>query len=183
MCFTAQFTEILRERERIMTKLTTLTAQERAAKKEKVRELTATIRQLLLTDPRYRDNDGLLVNRIQRDEIIALNLDANTMTLNEFFRIRMEKKIPSEDTITRLRREVQEYYPETRGDNYKKRQSKQIDVRDDLHDVENEIVSKQAQEPAGAPLSTEDCEYCQGSGKINGFRCNMCGGEGEVASK
>jgi hypothetical protein len=157
----------------------TLTAQERAIKKAKVKELTDTVHRLLIADPRYRDSDALLMNRVQRDEIIALGLDANRMSFNDFLRIRLGKKISSEDSITRLRREVQEYYPETRGDKYKKRQSKQMDVRDDLHDIENEIKSNSNSN--SAPMITEPCDYCQGSGKINGFECNMCGGAGEVA--
>ena len=177
------------------TTATTLTAQERAVKKAKIKELTAKIHQLLTDDPRYRDSDALLVNRIQRDEIIAQGLDVDTMKLTDFFRIRFDKKISSEDSITRLRREVQEYYPETRGDKYKKRQSKQADVQDDLHDVENEIVKSKLEQqhqhnhqhpktaiaPTTVPMITEPCDMCQGTGKYEAFDCTMCGGTGEVA--
>lgn len=160
---------------------TTLTAQERALKKARVKELTKIIHNLLDTDPRYRDSDRLLINRVQRDEILALGLSFDTMSATDFFRIRLDKKITSEDTITRLRREVQEYYPETRGDKYKKRQSKQTDVQDDLHDIENEIINSKTESTES--IETEVCDYCDGSGKINGFECNMCGGTKEVAFK
>jgi hypothetical protein len=142
-----------------------ITTQERTKKRAKLTELTAKIKQLLLNDKRYRENDALLVNRIQRDEMIALNLDVNTMSLNDFFRIRIDKKISSEDSITRLRREVQEYFPETRGDNYKKRQSKQVDVQGDLHEVENEIKSGKLK---------QWCDHCQGSGVYESHPCNVC---------
>ena len=128
--------------------MTTLTVQERTAKREKLKELTNKIKELLATDVRYRENDALLVNRMQRDEMISQGFDVNVMSLNDFFRIRLEKKVSSGDSITRIRREVQEYYPETRGDNYKKRQSKQIDVQSDLHEVENHIISD-IQSPGG----------------------------------
>lgn len=145
---------------------TTVSFQEKSKKRAKLKELTAKIKDLLTTDPRYRDSDALLVNRIQRDEMIACELPVNTMTLNDFFRIRMEKKISSEDSITRLRREVQEYFPETRGDNYKKRQSKQADVQEDLHSVEDAILNKQ--------IGKEFCDHCQGTGKYENYPCNVC---------
>ena len=164
-----------------------LTAQERANKKAKIKELTAIIHQLLIHDPRYRDSDALLVNRVQRDELINMGLDVGSMSLNDFFRIRYEKKISSEDSITRLRREVQEYYPETRGDKYKKRQSKQAEVQEDLHDVENEIVSNKIsyrpihppQQKIQKPINPDDfCDYCQGSGKYESYECTACDGTG-----
>lgn len=176
-----------------------LTAQERANKKARIKELTAIIHQLLIHDPRYRDSDALLVNRVQRDELIGMGLDVNTMSLTDFFRIRYDKKISSEDSITRLRREVQEYYPETRGDKYKKRQSKQSDVQEDLHDVENEIMANKRIEPytitiknSSNPIPAqifnssnpdECCDYCQGSGKYESFECTACNGTGYVMFK
>jgi len=143
----------------------TLSSQDKSKKRAKLKELTAKIKDLLTTDPRYRDSDALLVNRIQRDEMIACELPVNTMTLNDFFRIRMERKISSEDSITRLRREVQEYFPETRGDKYKKRQSKQSDVQEDLHEIENEINSGNIK---------GYCDHCQGTGKYENYPCNVC---------
>ena len=176
---------------------TTITAQERAKKRMKLKELTSKIQKLLTTDPRYRDNDALLINRIQRDEMIVAGLPVDNMSMNDFFRVRLDKKVSSEDSITRLRREVQEYYPETRGDKYKERQSKVVDVVDDLHEIENDINSKKAankeavgqdQKAAGtfsssAPTLVEKCDHCQGSGKYEAYPCNVCDGTGEVQFK
>jgi DnaJ-class molecular chaperone len=61
---------------------------------------------------------------------------------------------------------VQEYFPETRGDNYKKRQSKQADVQEDLHSVEDAILNKQ--------IGKEFCDHCQGTGKYENYPCNVC---------
>lgn len=160
-----------------------LSIQERANKRSKLKELTAKIKTLLTTDTRYRDSDSLLVNRIQRDEMIEKGYEVNGMSLNDFFRIRVENKVSSEDSITRLRREVQEYYPETRGHKYKGRQSKQGEVQDDLRDIESQISSNAIPtipNLAGAPLSVDECSHCQGSGKYESYQCNVCGGTGEV---
>jgi hypothetical protein len=158
--------------------------KERTKKREKLKELTATIKNLLITDVRYQENDALLLNRIQRDEMIASGLDVNAMSLNDFFRIRLDKRVSSGESITRIRREVQEYYPETRGDNYKKRQSKQADVISDLHEVENHIVDGMLQnKDKGAPVIAEPCDLCQGSGKYESFPCNVCNGTGEAQFK
>ncbi len=164
-----------------------ISAQERVKKREKLKELTTKIKDLLSLDQRYRENDALLVNRIQRDEMINSGLDVNTMSLNDFFRIRIEKRVSSGESITRIRREVQEYYAETRGDNYKKRQSKQVDVMSDLHDVEDDINDKKKKEVSAiissTPTITEECEHCQGSGKYESYECNVCNGTGEVQFK
>jgi hypothetical protein len=169
--------------------MTKLVNQQRAVKRSKLKELTSKIKLLLTDETRYRDNDPLLVNRIQRDEMIEKGMDVNTMTLNDFFRVRIERRISSEDSITRLRREVQEYYPETRGINYKGRQSKQGDVQDDLRDIEDEFSSDivktqvKAQTLTGAPMITDQCDLCQGSGKYESYPCNVCKGTGEVQFK
>lgn len=177
-----------RERER-MNATTTVTNQERAKKRAKLKELTAKVKELLITDVRYRENDALLVNRVQRDEMIYSGLNVDGMSLNDFFHIRLQKRVSSGDSITRIRREVQEYYAETRGDNYKKRQSKQVDVVGDLHEVENDINSKKAAEYnkntpiSSAPTLIEECDHCQGTGKYESFPCNVCDGTGEVQFK
>jgi len=177
---------------------TTPAKKERAKKGAQLKELTTKIKDLLIHDIRYRENDALLVNRIQRDEMIAQNYDVNVMTLNDFFRVRLEKRVSSGDSITRIRREVQEYYPETRGDNYKKRQSQQAEVIDDLHGLENEIVDGILQEQkegekvvetkttSDAPVKNpvaDYCDHCQGSGKYESHPCNVCDGTGEVQFK
>jgi hypothetical protein len=146
---------------------------ERKEKLSRIKHLTENIKNLLLTDARYRDSDSLLVNRIQRDELMSAGKDVRTLTVYEFFTIRLNKQITSEDTITRLRREVQEYFPETRGLKYKSRQSKQVEVIDDLHKVEDSIK---------APL-TQDCFLCQGSGDYESHTCNVCSGTGQEIIK
>jgi len=181
---------VLNENENEMNTTTTVANQERAKKRAKLKELTAKVKELLITDVRYRENDALLVNRIQRDEMIYSGLNVDGMTLNDFFRIRLQKRVSSGDSITRIRREVQEYYAETRGDNYKKRQSKQVDVVGDLHEVEDDINRKKAAEYnkkntpiSSTPTIVEECELCQGAGEYEGFPCNVCGGIGEVQFK
>ncbi len=162
---------------------TTVSVQDRTKKRERLKELTAKIKNLLWVEPKYRENDALLVNRIQRDEMIDSGLDVNTMLINDFFRLRLQKRVSSGDSITRIRREVQEYYPETRGDNYKKRQSKQIDVQSDLHEIENHIKnekSKESNSNSGAPLMVSKCQNCGGTGEFDRRLCAICNGNGEI---
>lgn len=169
--------------------ISALEKEKKAKKRGRLKELTTKIKDFLVNDPRYRDDDALLINRVQRDEVIASGIDAATLSFNDFLRIRVEKRVTSEDTITRLRREVQEYYPETRGDKYRKRQGKQTDVVDDLHEIEDDIVEQKSNPqpvklaPAEVPFAMCPCDNCQGTGKYEGFPCNICDGTGEIAFK
>jgi DnaJ-class molecular chaperone len=105
------------------------------------------------------------------------NISIETSTIRDFFKLRLDKVITSEDTITRCRRAVQEYYPETRGLKYKARQSKQIEVIDNLKENKNlakKLVISQ---------KTEVCDFCQGSGKYESYTCNVCMGQGHIVIK
>lgn len=149
----------------------------RREKLKSMQHLTEKIKNLLLTDARYRDSDTLLVNRVQRDEMVDRNISIETSTIRDFFKLRLDKVITSEDTITRCRRAVQEYYPETRGLKYKARQSKQIEVIDNLK--ENKILAKKIL----IAQKTEVCILCQGSGKYESYTCNVCMGAGYIVIK
>lgn len=149
----------------------------RREKLKLMQHLTDKIKNLLLTDARYRDSDTLLVNRVQRDEMFDRNISIETSTIRDFFKLRLDKVITSEDTITRCRRSVQENYPETRGLKYKARQSKQIEVIDNLK--ENKNLAKKLV----IAQKTEICDFCQGSGKYESYTCNVCMGNGHIVIK
>lgn len=123
---------------------------------EKAREeLSRKIKELLIEDARYRSNDALLINRIQRDEAVTYGR-INEMNINDFFMLRMEGKVSSEYDIVCLRKEIQEKFPETRVIN--------------LTSIEK---------TEGAPILEEEefCEHCQGTKIYESFPCNVCCGD------
>ena len=73
----------------------------------RISNLTTKVHDLLITDTRYRDDDNLLVNRVQKDELANMGLNPANVTVYDFFRFRLNKQITDEDTITRARRKVQ----------------------------------------------------------------------------
>jgi len=137
---------------------------------EELLGLHKLVKELMLSDKRYRDNDALLVNRIQKDELEQQNIDLRYITAYDYFKIRLNKTISSESTILRARRKVNEHIPETRGLSYKSRQSKQVDVIDTVKTIGNEM--KIQAKPQFQPK--EDCFLCQGTGKYENFPCNAC---------
>lgn len=125
--------------------------------RERNKEVTARIHKLLASDPKYRDDDNLLMNRVQYDEIISMGLDPKQVPVYDFFRFRIKNLITDEDTITRLRRKVQEEHPETRGEKYKKRQAKQAEVQDDLRDLGSHMHNNNNNNASAHTYSRECC--------------------------
>lgn len=121
---------------------------------EKAREdLSQKIKELLISDARLRDNDALLINRIQRSEA-AIYGRISEMNVNDFFMLRLEGQVSSEYDIVCLRKEIQEKFPETR---------KEVHV----------------EKTEGAPILAEEefCEHCQGTKVYESFPCNVCCGD------
>jgi hypothetical protein len=131
---------------------------------EELLGLHKLIKDLMLSDKRYRDNDALLVNRIQKDELEQQNIDLRFISAYDYFKIRLNKTVSSESTILRARRKVNEHFPETRGLSYKSRQAKQVDVIDTVREIGKEMKSK----------PKADCFMCQGTGKYENYPCNVC---------
>lgn len=122
---------------------------------QKRKNLTEIIKFLLTKEARYRDDDNLLINRIQKDELFRLGYDVKKLTTYDFFVLRLQKQISSEETIISIRKEVNEYYPET--------------------------ISEKKTEP---PPIEQDCFLCQGSGTYESHTCNVCNGTGvEIIKK
>lgn len=139
--------------------------------KGEITEITGKVKELLTTDPKahlYRDSDPLLTNRIHYDELVAMGYaDPLAVTMKTFFELRRKQSLTSEHSISRARRKVQELDPSARGEKYKVRQSRQIDVIDELKGI---TLASAAQK--------EKCYKCEGTGKYEGFACNICNGTG-----
>lgn len=142
-----------------------------------ITEIFAKVKELLTTDPKahlYRDDDAMLVNRIHHDELLAMGFtDPLNVPLKTFFKLRREHKITSEHSISRARRLLQSKDASTRGEKYKVRQHKQIDVIDDLRDLKNGTNHSDPEK--------EKCYLCDGSGIYEKFACNMCNGTGFIS--
>ena len=87
---------------------------------EKMKNIKQEIKNLLLQDKRYRDDDSLLVcryyyNKCGGEEVFK------TMSAINLLNLLASKSLPFPDTITRVRRKLQEQFPELRGDKWAER--------------------------------------------------------------
>ena len=117
------------------------------------KDLSDKIKELLISDTRYRDNDALLINRIQRDEIVKIR-PINELNINDFFQMRIDGLISSEHDIVTFRKEIQEQFPETQIEN--------------IENIDTEFFAKE---------EDDFCEHCQGTKIYESFPCNVCCGD------
>lgn len=88
--------------------------------------LLAEVRHILLSNVDSRDNDNLLISLVWRKRV------SDTPDTKDFLRKLSLGIYPSGETITRLRRKIQEETPELRGKKYMERQRNQEVVKKDL---------------------------------------------------
>lgn len=96
-------------------------------RKSKFNNIQETIKNILLTHPNARDDDFALV---------ALYADKNyNGTIPSFTQVLVDmksRKMPGFESITRLRRKVQEHFPTLRGEDYKRRKGMVETVKQDI---------------------------------------------------
>ncbi len=101
-----------------------MTDQKRKSKFDNIQE---NIRQLLLMHPGARDDDFSLV---------CLYADRNyNGVIPSFTQVLVDMKtgkMPGWESITRLRRKVQEHCPQLRGQDYRRRKGMQETVKEDI---------------------------------------------------
>ena len=94
------------------------------------------VKSTLMKYPNTKDCDPYLLYYIWESELkdinLAYSLNIDNIPLTTFLRLWKDKKISHPSAIMRARRKVQEKYPETRGDVWKQRHSKQIEVQKQL---------------------------------------------------
>jgi hypothetical protein len=83
--------------------------------------------------PPSRDDDELLVGCIWARVLGDENLD--TKTARQFLHLMAERKLPSFDAITRMRRKVQEDMPSLRGTTYIERTKRSKEVQQEIHTI------------------------------------------------
>ncbi len=91
-----------------------------------IKKLEPKVKALLEMYPQFRDDDNVLTAYIWEHE-----QDANS-NIRSFFQAYSEGRVTRQDYITRVRRKLQENYPELRGKSYEKRQEHTKKVLDDL---------------------------------------------------
>ena len=96
-------------------------------------ELNVIVEQLLLREPKYRDNDRLLCAKIWSLQYGGID-NLKTTTAYDFL-VAYSKPVTdlfSQESIGRVRRKIQEEKPELRGVKYKERQAEQANVKRQL---------------------------------------------------
>jgi hypothetical protein len=95
-------------------------------------DIKKTVIDLLMQYTDFKDNDQQLVAWYWKLEMEAMGYPSSTTPTAHFLKIMAFGKLTSSDTITRVRRLVQEETPELRGKKYDERQAKQSQVKKDL---------------------------------------------------
>ena len=100
----------------------------------KPHELTTNyekVKELLVANPKYRDNDNAVWSRIVANYLGGLEA-VKQMSAYELLSMMTSGELPSFESISRIRRKVQEDCPELRGNYYEVRQDKQGDIKKEL---------------------------------------------------
>jgi hypothetical protein len=87
------------------------------------------VKWLLQNHPHLRDDDNKLIANVWNNEI---HREATAIELLKWF---AEGKLTSPDSITRVRRKLQEQNPNLRGVKYLKRSSLKEEIRQNIHDL------------------------------------------------
>ena len=95
-------------------------------------DIKNTVIELLTKYSDFKDNDNQLVAWFWKLEMEKMGYPASSTPTQTFFKLMAFGKLTSADTITRVRRLIQEESPELRGKKYEERQAKQSIVKNDL---------------------------------------------------
>ena len=92
----------------------------------KIKSVKNTIKKLLISTPKLRDNDDKLIATIWYNEVVR---DNEALTAKDFLIVLGKGGLTSPEAITRARRKTQQHNPELRGTNYQGRLKEEINVR------------------------------------------------------
>ena len=95
-------------------------------------DIKQTVIDLLKQYTDFKDNDNQLVAWFWKLEMEKMGYPSPNTPTSNFLKLMAFGKLTSSDTITRVRRLVQEESPELRGKTYAQRQAKQSQVKKDL---------------------------------------------------
>ena len=94
--------------------------------------IKSKVADLLINVPETRDDDKLLCCFYWRDELESQGKDTSTLHMQNFFIEYTFGNLPDAQTITRIRRLLQQKNPMYRGLKYEKKLQKQAEVKKDL---------------------------------------------------
>lgn len=95
-------------------------------------DIKQTVIDLLTQYTDFKDNDNQLVAWFWNLEMEKMGYPPTNTTTTKFLKLMAFGKLTSADTITRVRRLIQEENPELRGNKYNQRQANQTKVKKDL---------------------------------------------------
>ena len=96
------------------------------------KNLKDKVAKLLLDHPHLRSSDERLAADIWYFQLIEMGKRPSTMTAMQFLELFSKKELCSYESISRVRRKLQEENPQLRGSNYAARQAHQLDVQNQL---------------------------------------------------
>lgn len=100
-------------------------------KPNEIQHMMNKVEVLLRAEPKYRDNDCALWSRVVTNHLGGIGR-LQEMTAYELLKMVTAHQLPSYESISRVRRKLQEEFPELRGEGYKKRQDKTKVVKKEL---------------------------------------------------
>lgn len=101
---------------------------------DKMKNIKQEIRSLLLQDKKYRDDDALLVCRFYYNKCGGEEV-FKTMSAIGLLNLLAAKNLPFPDSITRVRRKLQEQEPELRGDKWAERHALEQETSLEIHNL------------------------------------------------
>lgn len=95
-------------------------------------DLQTLVAELLTKYPTLRDDDRSLCCNTWIRELETRDIDFEDINARDFLTLYKNKALTNSDTITRLRRKLQEEHPSLRGFRYNERQNRITDVQMEL---------------------------------------------------
>lgn len=99
-----------------------------------MKSIKEDVRELLMTYPQYRDDDSKLISAFYYLKYGGKEA-FESATAFEFLKDFANGRFPFPDSITRVRRKLQEQEPLLRGEKYKERHHLEDDVRKNIHEL------------------------------------------------
>jgi hypothetical protein len=100
----------------------------------KMKSIKQDIKNLLIQDKRYRDDDALLLCRYYYNRCGGEDAFI-TMSAINLLNLLANKSLPFPDSITRVRRKLQEQEPELRGDKWEERHALEEETSKEIHNL------------------------------------------------
>src|SRR6185503_3748348 len=102
---------------------------------DRLKNIKDEVRKLLLSNEVYRDNDEALVAKFHYDELVFNKINPKVEPISKYLNLIHQKKLTPADTITRVRRNLQEKEKEIRGRSFHTRHGMSEDLKKQIRDL------------------------------------------------